>query len=67
MVTNEEQIKMAEQAQRDKREYNREAARKWRKNNPQAADTIQMRHYAKRIFSLTPEQIGELLTPKRNK
>lgn len=45
--------------------YSREQAKRWREQNPEAVQTIQMRYYARKIFDLTPDEIADLLKPKR--
>ena len=46
-----------------KREQRNAYYRKWRRDNPEAQETILLRSWARKIFSLPPERLAEILTP----
>lgn len=54
-----------EQRTDEQKAYNRRQAKRWREHNPEAAQTITMRYYARKIFALDPDEIANLLTPRR--
>lgn len=49
----------------EQKQYTREQAKRWREQNREAAQAITMRYYARKIFDLSPDEICDLLKPKR--
>ena len=56
---------MAAERTDERRAYDREHYRTWRAQNKERDEQNKLRYYARRIFTLEPEQIAELLTPRR--
>ena len=48
-----------------KKEYNRQHYKIWRAKNKDADKQTKMRYYARKIFALDPDQIADLLVPRR--
>lgn len=49
----------------ERRAYDREHYKNWRAQNKERDEQIKLRYYAKKIFSLSPDEIYKLLAPRK--